>query len=571
MTTNSEVSAIFDEIADILELKDENRFQIRAYRRAARTIEGVTQDLVIISEKEGLKDLPGIGEAIAKKIDEILETGRLRYHDELRSSIPPGLLEMLGIQGLGPKTISKIHQELGIEDIEDLKRAAENHELRVLSGLGPKKEENILKGIEQYRRHSERTLLGRALPYAESIVRNLKNVESVKKVAFAGSLRRMRETIGDIDILVASKDSGTVMDAFTGLDGVSEVIACGNTKSSVILKGIQVDLRVVNPESFGAAMQYFTGSKQHNVRLREIAARKGFKINEYGVYRGEEKIAGETEEGVYESVGLSYIEPEMREDRGEIEGAMAGHLPELIEMNDIRGDLHIHTDWSDGRRSIQQMVKAAKSRGYEYMVVSDHSPAVGIAGGPSEEELIEQIEEVRSVNKDLDGFRVLTSTEVDIKSDNTLDYSDEILSELDIVIAAVHSKFSMDRDSMTDRIISAIENPCVDIIAHPTGRLLGQRDPYAVDMDRVIMAAKNNTCVLELNSNPRRLDLNDIHCRRAREIGVKIAISTDSHDIPQLHLMRYGVATARRGWLEKRDVVNTLSLDDILEFFDINE
>ena len=572
MITNEEITLVFDEIANILELKGENRFKIRAYRNASRTIEGLTRDLVSISKKGELKSLPGIGEALAKKIDEIIKTGKIKYHEELKESIPSGLLEMLEVQGLGPKKTYKLHKELGIDSIESLERACKNNELHELFGMGKKTEENILRGIEQYRLHKGRISLGKALPYAESIVKSLKDIKDVKKAVFAGSLRRMRETVGDIDILVASMDSKPVMDVFTGLERVSEILACGETKSSIIFGDVQVDLRVVPPESFGAAMQYFTGSKQHNVRLRELAIRKGLKINEYGVFSKEKKIAGKTEEDVYRSVGLSYIPPELREDRGEISAALNCDLPKLVELSDIKGDLHIHTDWSDGKKSILEMSKAAKHRGYEYIAISDHSSSVGITGGLKKDRLEAQIGEIKKINKDLKepNFRVLSSTEVDIKSDNTLDFHDDILSELDIVLAAVHTKFSQDKKSMTDRIISAINNPNVDIIAHPTGRLIGKREPYEVDVDRVIKAAKKTGVVLESNANPRRLDLNDMHCKHARENGVKIAISTDSHDSPHMNLMGFGIATARRGWIEKGDVLNTMPLYGLLDFLGID-
>ncbi|MDY6959780.1 MAG: DNA polymerase/3'-5' exonuclease PolX, partial [Halobacteriota archaeon] len=443
--------------------------------------------------------------------------------------------------------------------------------LRGLKGFGAKTEENIIKGIEQYRRNMERVPIGIAMLYAESIIANLKDLESISEITYAGSLRRMRETIGDIDILVASQDSGPVIDAFVGLKGVSDVLARGDTKSSVIMNGIQVDLRVIKPDSFGAALQYFTGSKEHNVRLRDFALRKGLKVNEYGVYQGEEKIAGVSEEGIYQSVGLGYIAPELREDRGEIEAAVRGDLPKLIELGDMKGDLHVHSDHSDGKRSIKDMARAAKSRGYEYIVISDHSPAVTIASGPSSDDLKKQMKIIRGLNRDSDGFRIFTSTEVDIRPDSSLDFDDEILSELDIVVAAVHSKFSMDEDDMTERIISAIKNPNVDIFAHPTGRLLGRRDPYKVDMKRIIDAAKRTDTVLELNSSPRRLDLNDMHCKQAVDAGIKIAISTDSHDIYQMAFMKYGIGTARRAWLKKEDVVNTMSLDCLMEFFKVED
>ncbi|MDY6864496.1 MAG: DNA polymerase/3'-5' exonuclease PolX [Halobacteriota archaeon] len=569
MIKNEDVVHILDEIADILELKGENKFQINAFRKAARTIDGLLEDISVVAEEERLKELPGIGEGIAKKIIELLEDGELMYYEDLKRSIPSGLLEMIKIQGLGPNKVRKLYEELGIEDIEALKTAAMNKKLRGLTGFGAKTEENIIKGIEQYRKNIERVPIGIAMLYAESIIANLKDLESVSEITYAGSLRRMRETIGDIDILISSQDSRPVIDAFIGLKGVSNVLARGDTKSSVIMNGIHVDLRVIKPDSFGAALQYFTGSKEHNVRLRDLALRRGLKVNEYGVYQGEEKIAGVSEEGIYQSIGLGYIPPELREDKGEIEAALRGDLPDLIELGDIKGDLHIHSDYSDGKRSIEEMARAAKSRGYEYIVISDHSPAVTIASGPSREDLKKQIKIIRDLNRDFDGFRIFTSTEVDIRPDSSLDFDDDILGELEIVVAAVHSKFSMDEDSMTDRIISAIKNPNVDILAHPTGRLLGRRDPYKVNMKRVIDVAKRTDTVLELNASPRRLDLNDMHCKQAVDAGIKIAISTDSHDTYQMAFMKYGIGTARRAWLKKEDVVNTRSLESLIDFFEI--
>ncbi|MDY6932365.1 MAG: DNA polymerase/3'-5' exonuclease PolX [Halobacteriota archaeon] len=569
MKNNEETARVFDEIADILELKGANRFQVNAFRKAARTIEGMTEDISLVASEGRLKELPGVGEGIEKKIKELIDSGNLRYLEDLKSSIPSGLLEIVKIQGLGPKKVHALHDLLGISDIESLKAAAENRKLRSLNGFGEKTEENILKGIDQYKRNNERIPLGIAIFYAESIIENLKATESIKEITYAGSLRRMKETIGDIDILASSLDPKSVMDAFTALKGITDVLALGKTKSSVIINKVQVDLRVVEPDAYGAALQYFTGSKEHNVRLRDLAMRKGLKINEYGVFCEGEKIAGVLEEEVYESVGLRFIIPELREDKGEIEAAINDCLPNHIKESDIRGDLHIHTESSDGKRSLKEMARAAKSRGYEYIVISDHSPAVTIASGPSRDELKKQMKTIKDLNKDLDGFRIFTSTEVDIRPDSTLDFDDELLNELDIVIAAVHSKLSMDEDSMTNRIITAIKNPNVDIIAHPTGRLLGKRDPYEVNMRLIFDAAKKTNTVLELNASPRRLDLNDFHCKQASENGVKLAISTDSHDIYQLAFMRYGISTARRAWLEKDNIINTMHLEELMDFFGI--
>jgi len=568
---NLDMARIFDEIADILEVKSENSFKIRAYRRAARTIETLTQDLKVIAERGGvseLKKIPGVGEGIAKKILEIAETGDCKKHIELKQEVPTGLLELLAIPRIGPKTAAKVHDELGICSIAELEEAAKLHKLEGLPGLGTKVEESILKGIEQYRSYKGRVLLSEALPRAESIVTELKKLDAVAKITIAGSLRRMRETIGDIDILVVSNSPRAVMDAFTSLDGVEDIVAKGDTKSSIVLKGIDVDLRVVAETSFGAAAHYFTGSKHHNIRIRELGMKQGLKINEYGIFRGDERIGGDDEADVFASVGLAYIPPELREDRGEIEAAKANRIPELVTANDIKGDLHVHTNWSDGKNSIEEMALTAISSGYEYIAVADHSPAVGIAGGMNEDKITKRQEEIEKLNTRFEdegiNFSVLSASEVDIKSDFSMDFPDDVLKSLDVVVGAIHTKFSQDRETMTKRIVTAIENPNVDIIAHPTGRLLGKRDPYEVDMEQLMESARDTGTIMELNSFPGRLDLNDIHCKMAKEYGVLIAISTDAHDAMQMQgVIKYGVATARRGWLEPKDVVNTRGLGDI--------
>ena len=570
---NLDMARIFDEIADIFEVKGENPFKIRAYRRAARTIESLTQDLKGIAERGGvseLKKIPGVGDAIAKKILEIAETGDCKKHIELKQEVPSGVLELLAIPRVGPKTIAKVHDELGISSIADLEEAAKLHKLETLPGLGATVEENILKGIAQYRRYKGRVLLSEALPRAESIVTELKKFDAVDKIIIAGSLRRMRETIGDIDILVVSNRPRAVMDAFTSLDGVEDIVAKGDTKSSIVLRGINVDLRVVDEASFGAAAHYFTGSKHHNIRIRELGMKQGLKINEYGIFRGDERIGGEDEADVFASVGLAYIPPELREDRGEIEAAKANRIPELVAANDIKGDLHVHTNWSDGKNSIEEMALTAISAGYEYIAVADHSPAVGIAGGMNEDKITKREVEIEKVNKRFEdegiNFSVLSASEVDIKSDFSMDFPDDILESLDVVVGAIHTKFAQDRETMTKRIVTAMENPNVDIIAHPTGRLLGKRDPYEVDMEQLMESAKATGTIMELNSFPGRLDLNDIHCKMAKDYGVLIAISTDAHDAMQMRdVIKYGVATARRGWLEPKDVVNTRGLEDIRE------
>ncbi|MHC1596019.1 MAG: DNA polymerase/3'-5' exonuclease PolX, partial [Candidatus Syntropharchaeales archaeon] len=553
MITNKEIARIFDEIADILEVKEGDKFKIRAYRKAARTIESLTQDLSDFSSVTELKKLPSIGDALAKKIHEIITSGKLEYYEELRTSVPKGVLELLSIPNVGPKTVSKLYNECNVTDIESLELAAKNHRLQHLFGMGRKTEERILKGIAQYRRHKERIPLGKAYFQAKNIVKSLENLDAVERIAFAGSIRRMRETIGDIDILVASENPSRVMSAFKALDGITEIIASGDTKSSVIMDDTQVDLRVVRDDSFGSALQYFTGSQLHNIKLRELALKQGLKLNEYGVFKGDQPVAGRREEEVYEALGLPFIPPELREDQGEIEAAIEGELPDLIELNRIKGDLHIHSRWSDGKNSIEEVVDKARSLGYEYVAICDHSPAIGITRGVNEEKLLDEIIEIERINEDLSDFKVLTGIEVDIRSDNTLDLPDKILEKLDIVLAAVHTKFSQSKDAMTRRIISAIKNPHVDIIAHPTGRLIGKRDPYDLDIEAVLDAARDTGTILEINANPRRLDLKDIHARYAKEKGVKVAISTDAHDISQMELMPFGVATARRGWLEPED------------------
>ncbi|MCD6455762.1 MAG: DNA polymerase/3'-5' exonuclease PolX [Methanophagales archaeon] len=570
---NLDMARIFDEIADILELKAENRFKIRAYRRAARTIETLAQDLKVIAERGGvseLKKIPGVGEGIAKKILEIAKTGDCKTHRALKEEVPAGLLELLAIPRVGPKTIAKMHKEIGINSIEQLEEAAKAHKLEGLPGFGVKVEENILKGIEQYRRYKGRKLLSEALPRAESIVTELKKLDAVERITIAGSLRRWRETIGDIDLLVVSKRPKEVMDAFTRLDGIEDIVAKGDTKSSIVLKGIDVDLRVVDAGSFGAAAHYFTGSKHHNIRIRELGVRKGLKINEYGVFRGDVRIGGEDEEDVFKNVGLAYIPPELREDRGEVEAAKENRIPKLVEPNDIKGDLHVHTNWSDGKNSIEEMAETAISLGYGYVALADHSPAVGIAGGMNEDKVKKREKEIEGLNTRFENegvdFRVLAASEVDIKSDCSMDFPDAILKSLDVVVGAVHSKFSQDRATMTQRIVTAMENEHVDIIAHPTGRVLGKREPYEVDMERLMEVARDTGTIMELNSFPNRLDLNDVHCRMAKDYGVLIAISTDSHDATQMGaVIKYGVATARRGWLEAKDVVNTRGLEDMLK------
>jgi len=565
---NLELARIFNEIADMLEIKGESPFRIQAYRRGARAMEALAEDIEEIYQRGELRNIPGVGESLAEKIREYLESGRMSYFEELRASLPSGVVTLMQVPEVGPKTALLLYEKLGITTIDELERACKEGKVRTLPRMGAKTEENILKGIELLRRTKERLPLGVVLPHAQEIVDILGRLRQVQEISLAGSIRRMKETIGDIDILVTSTDPDVVMDTFTSLPRVSQVLSKGTTRSSVVLDvGIQADVRVVEPESFGAALQYFTGSKEHNIRLRERAVRKGLKINEYGVFlvRNEKRIAGRTEEEVYATLGLPWIPPEIREDQGEIDLAEKGKLPALIQISDIKGDLHMHTRWSDGADSVEEMAKAAKARGYEYICITDHSQSLKFAGGVPIDELREHARAVRRLSDKL-GIAILIGSEVDILPDGSLDYPDEVLKELDVVVASVHSRFRMSEEEMTRRIVKAMENPHVDILGHPTGRLLGQRDPYQVDIEKIVEAARRTQTVLEINATPERLDLKDSHARMAKEHGVKLAINTDAHSRHQLRYMEFGVGTARRGWLEPKDVVNTLRLNDLLDF-----
>jgi DNA polymerase (family 10) len=558
---NLEIAKLFNDIADYLEVKDENPFRIRAYRRAAQAIEGLAEDIAGVAGRGALQEVPGIGKDLAAKVQEYLTKGKVEYLEELRREIPSGVIELMGIHGVGPKTAKLLYERVGVHSVEKLEELAAAHKLAGLPGIKAKTEENILKGIAVWRTGRERTPLGTALILAEAILGRLQSLKEVDQIAAAGSLRRMKETVKDIDILVTSKKPDRIMKDFVGFPGVAQVLAHGETKSSVRLKeNIQVDLRVVEPNCFGAALQYFTGSKQHNIRVRELAQRKGLKVSEYGVFneKTNRQIAGRTEEEVYAAVGLPWMAPELREDGGEIEAALAGRLPTLITLEDIRGDLQMHTTWSDGAHSLAELAQGVRAKGYQYMAVTDHSRSSTVAGGMKEEQVLQAIAEVRELNKQLKGFRVLAGCEVDIAGDGGLDFPDEILRRLDIVLVSVHSRFKMSREEMTARIVRAVRHPLVHILAHPTGRLIGERGAYALDMEAVLMAARDAGAAVEINASPSRLDLNDLHARRARELGIPLVISTDAHTIGHLDFMRFGVSVARRAWLTPKDVLNTL-------------
>jgi len=566
---NLELSRIFEQIARILKIKGENPFKIRAYEKIALVLENLPIDIETIYRQGGLNNIPGVGTGIAKKIEEFLTTGKLEYYEKLKETIPSGVIELLDISEVGPKTAKLLYEELGVDNIEKLEKAVKGHQIKDLEGMGEKSETNILRGIELYKRRKERVLLGTALPLAEEIVESLRQLKETNKISFAGSLRRKKETIGDIDILVTSQKPEKIMKRFTSLPQVREILAEGPTKSSVITKDdIHIDVRVVEPISFGAALQYFTGSKAHNIKLRELAIKRGLKINEYGVFevKTDRRIAGEREEEIYKILNLPFIPPELREDRGEIKAAQEGRLPRLVEYPQIKGDLHLHSKWSDGAHTIRQMAEAAKKRGYNYIAITDHSQSLKfVAGGLTEERLREQTEEIRRLNQELDDFTVLTGIEVDIKSDGSLDFSDEILSKLDVVIAAIHSGFKQESKIITERLVGAMQNRFVSIIAHLTGRLIGYRESYQVDINKIMDVAAETGTILEINAYPERLDLNDVYCHMAKDKGVQLAIETDAHSINGLEFMNLGVDVARRGWLEEKDVINTLPLDKLLK------
>ena len=584
---NREVVKLLQEIGQLLELKGENPFRVRSYEKAAQNIASLTEPIEKFVSEDKLETIPGVGEGIANKIKEYLETGKLKYFEELKKDFPEGLLEILSIPGVGPKTAKTLYDKLGIKNLGELEKAAKEHRLSELHRLGEKTEENILRGIQLLRKGGERVLLSSALFLAKPIIEELKKCPGVKDLSLAGSIRRKKETIKDIDILCTAKESGVVMSKFVGLPQVKEILAQGETKSSVILdEDIQVDLRVIKPESYGAALMYFTGSKDHNIALRELARKKGYKINEYGLFklgkssagvsgRGkaatsarpvrETRVAGRAEEEVYRRLGLQYIPPEIREASGEIELARRNRIPRLIEESHIKGDLHIHSRYSDGVGKLAEIAEKAKGMGLKWVGICDHSQSLKVAGGLEPDVVYEKIEETKKFNRKSKDFKVLCGMEVDILSDGSLDYEDELLSQLDLVIAAIHTGFKQSEEQLTGRIISAMENRYVHMIAHPQGRLLGKREPYALNMEKVLRTAQKTQTFLEINAYPERLDLFDIYCRKSKELGILIGIGTDAHTLNQVENLYLGVAVARRGWLERKDVLNTLSYGELIK------
>ncbi|MCE9507975.1 MAG: DNA polymerase/3'-5' exonuclease PolX [Alphaproteobacteria bacterium] len=559
---NADIASMFNRTADLLELQGANPFRIRAYRRAARTIADLPQSAArLVKSGADLSELPGIGDDLAGKIAGIVKTGRCPILGQLEKEFPAGLTELLNVGGLGPKRVMALHQSLGIDNIDDLRRAIRAGKIRTLKGFSEKIEQKILHALETRGTQEKRFKWIVADETARPLAAWLSAIEGVKKVVVAGSYRRMKDTVGDLDILVTCAKGSPVIDRFVKHEEVAEIVSRGATRATVLLRsGLQVDLRAVPDISYGAALYYFTGSKAHNVAVRALAVKRGLKINEYGVFKGDKRLAGRTEEEVFRQVGLPYIEPELRENRGEIEAARAGTLPRLVTVEDMRGDLHAHTKASDGRNSLSEMAAAARALGYEYLAITDHSRHLTIANGLDEKRLRKQCEDIDRLNDKLKGITLLKSCEVDILESGKLDLPDSILKELDLAVCSVHYKFDLPAARQTERIIRAMDNPYFNILAHPTGRLIGEREPYALEMERIVRAAKERGCLMEINAQPDRLDLNDIHCRMAKDAGVKLAISTDAHATGHLRYMTLGVAQARRGWLEAKDVVNTLAL-----------
>ncbi|MCL4502767.1 MAG: DNA polymerase/3'-5' exonuclease PolX [Deltaproteobacteria bacterium] len=562
---NHDIADIFERVADLLEIEGANPFRVRAYRNAARVVDSMSQSLADLAERgEDFTDLPGVGKDLAGKIQEIIKTGDLEMLKELEARTPPALAVLMNVGGLGPKRVHLLHEELGVTTAEDLKEAAQAGKIKELKGFGPKIEQMVLESLANLPTAGKRFKLVTVEPVAESLVRYLQKVPGVDEAIVAGSYRRRLETVGDLDILTTCKDAARVMDAFVSYEDAAKVVAKGDTKSTLVLRnGLQVDLRAVAKESYGAALHYFTGSKAHNIAIRHLGVQRGLKINEYGVFQGDKRVAGKTEEEVYKMVDLPFIEPELREDRGEIEAARQGKLPKLITLEDIRGDLHAHTKATDGRNSLEEMAQAAKERGYEYLAITNHSKRVSMAHGHDAKNLAAEIAEIDRLNAKLDGIILLKAIELDILEDGSLDLEDDILKELDLTVCAAHYHHNLPREKQTARILKAMDNPYFNILAHPSGRLIHRRDPSDLDMERLIKAAKERGCFMELDAQPDRLDLIDIHCKLAKDVGVKVSISTDAHSTSDLGFMRWGIGQARRGWLEADDVLNTRSWPEL--------
>jgi DNA polymerase (family 10) len=562
---NADIATVFDEIADLLEIESANPFRVRAYRNAARTLRDLNQNVAdMIAQGGDVTELPGIGEDLRSKIKEIVETGTAAMLEVHRKKVPATLTNLLKIPGLGPKRVQALYHKLGIRTLNDLQNAAQNGRVRALHGFGAKTEQHILEQLKTRTSEAKRFKLAIATQYAEAFIAYLKASAGVEHIVAAGSYRRAKETIGDLDLLVTARSGSPVVERFVSYPEVEEILAHGVTKASVRLAcRLQVDLRVVPEASYGAALQYFTGSKEHNVVLRQLAQQQGLKLNEYGLFKGDQSVAGATEESVYAAVGLSWIPPELRENRGEFEAVRAGRLPKLVELADLKGDLHAHTKATDGRNTIKEMVEAARKRGFEYLAITDHSRRLAMAHGLDPKRLFEQLEEIDRLNEASPGLTILKGIEVDILEDGRLDLPDEDLARLDLVVGAVHSHFRLSREKQTERILRAMDRPHFTILAHPSGRLIDEREPYDVDMLRLIRHARERGCVLEVNAHPVRLDLTDTDCQMAKEEGVLVSINSDAHSVMDFENLRYGVGQARRGWLEKSEVLNTRTLQSL--------
>jgi len=565
MTNNEEIAHAFDEIADLLEIEEANPFRVRAYRHAARTLRGLGREVGELAARgDDLTRLPGIGKDLAAKIEEMLESGKIKALDKLHKIVPMGVEALLQIPGLGPKRVKRLYHLLGIESVKQLEQAVSDGRVRELPGFGAGIERNILAALKAHRETEKRFPRAQVRSTAEAIETYLKQASGVKEVVVAGSYRRGRETVGDLDILVTTSGRTAAMEHFVGYEEVDEVISSGTTRATVILRsGLQVDLRVVAQQSYGAALYYFTGSKSHNIQVRRLAQQRGLKINEYGVFRGKRRIAGKTESSIFKSVGLPYIPPELREGRGEIEAAYEKRLPILVERADLKGDLHCHTTATDGHAGIREMALAARRHGLNYLAITDHSRRLAMVHGLDSSRLLKQADEIDRLNDELKGITLLKGIEVDILADGRLDLPDKVLRRLDLVVGAVHSQFHLPRDKQTERILRAMERPCFTLLAHPTGRLLQQREAYDIDMARIIKQAGARGCFMELNSQPLRLDLDEFHCRMAHDEGVMVSINSDAHAKQHFDYLQYGIDQARRGWLEKRDVLNALPLREL--------
>ena len=563
---NQLVASILNQVADLMEINEVD-FRTKAYRRAAHTVETLSEDIEDIKNEGRLQELPGIGAKIAKKIDEIVDTGSLEYLENLKKEFPVDYDALMAVEGLGPKGIRQLYRELGVKNLDDLEKNAKRHRIRRLKGMGEITERKILINLEFARKSTGRNLLGHILPVAEEIKNYLKKLDYVDRVEVAGSIRRRKETVGDIDILVTTTKPLDVTDFFTRMELVEDVVVSGPTKSTVRLKenGIDVDLRTFKDESFGSALMYFTGSKETNVELRRIAIAQGYKLSEYGVFMGNKLLAGRTEEEIFQFLGMGYIEPELRENTGEIEAAINGELPELVKYDEIIGDLQMHTEWSDGTANIPDMVTQAKKMGYEYMAITDHSGSLRVANGMDEKTIKRQMDEIDNLNSEMDDFRILKGVETNIDPYGLLDVPDKLLDGMDLVIAGIHSGFKQDRKELTRRILSAMENEMVNIITHPTGRKIQEREAYELELEKLYQASLDTGTILEVNGQMNRLDLNDMNVKMAVEHGCKLAINSDAHSITDLNNMELGIATARRGWAKKEDIINTLPLKKLLK------